>query len=144
MLIGQNINQHSLLRWQDSIMDKILFLLLYTFFHFPHFLQWTCMNVREKRKAKKGAERIRGLSCMLSRSVVSSSFTTPWTTACQPTLLMEFFRQGYWSRLPFLIPGDFPDPGIKSMSPASPAGGFFTHCTTWGAQDWVSDSNKCR
>ena len=63
---------------------------------------------------------------MLSRSVVSNSLATPWTIACQPLLLMEFFRQGYWSRLPFLIPGDLPDPGIEPMSPASPAGGFFT------------------
>ena len=62
---------------------------------------------------------------MLSRSVVSNSLATPWTIACQPLLLMEFFRQGYWSRLPFLIPGDLPDPGIEPMSPASPAGGFF-------------------
>ena len=26
---------------------------------------------------------------------------------------MEFSRQEYWSRLPFLTPGDLPDPGIK-------------------------------
>ena len=32
---------------------------------------------------------------------------------------MEFFRQEYWSRLPF--PGDLPDPGIKPMSLVSPA-----------------------
>ena len=31
---------------------------------------------------------------------------------------MEFFRQEYWSRLPFPSPGDLPDPGIKSRSPA--------------------------
>ena len=81
---------------------------------------------KRKKESKKCAERIRGLSCTLSRSVVSNSCATPWTIACQPPLLMEFFRQGYWSRLPFLIPEDLPDPGIKPMSPASPAGGFFT------------------
>ena len=27
---------------------------------------------------------------------------------------MEFFRQEYWSGLPFPFPGDFPDPGIES------------------------------
>ena len=27
---------------------------------------------------------------------------------------MEFFRQEYWSGLPFPAPGDLPDPGIKS------------------------------
>ena len=31
----------------------------------------------------------------------------------------------FWSRLPFPIPGDHPDPGIKPASPAL-AGGFFT------------------
>ena len=41
---------------------------------------------------------------------------------------MGFPRQVYWSELPFPPPGDLPDPGIESMSPASPAliGGFFT------------------
>ena len=40
-------------------------------------------------------------------------------------LLWQFSRQGYWSRLPFPPSGDLPDPGIKSVSPAS-AGRFFT------------------
>ena len=31
---------------------------------------------------------------------------------------MEFSRQKYWSGLPFLSPGDFPDLGIKLGSPA--------------------------
>ena len=41
---------------------------------------------------------------------------------------MEFSSQEYWSRLPFPTPGNLPSPGIKPMSPASPAlaGGFFT------------------
>ena len=40
---------------------------------------------------------------------------------------MEFSRPEYWSGVPFPIPGDLPDPGIKPMSPASPAlaGRFF-------------------
>ena len=40
-------------------------------------------------------------------------------------LSMEFSRQEYWSRLPFLPPGDFPDPGIQPVSPAL-AGELFT------------------
>ena len=36
-------------------------------------------------------------------------------------LSMEFFRQEYWSMLPFSFPGDLPNPGIKSPSPTSPA-----------------------
>ena len=38
------------------------------------------------------------------------------------SLLGSFFhgfsRQEYWSRLPFLSPGDLPYPGIESRSPA--------------------------
>ena len=34
---------------------------------------------------------------------------------------MEFSRQEYWSGLPFLTPGNLPDPGIKPASPVSPA-----------------------
>ena len=31
---------------------------------------------------------------------------------------MEFSRQEYWSGLPFLPPGDLPNPGLESRSPA--------------------------
>ena len=53
---------------------------------------------------------------------------TPWTVAHQVPLSMEFSRQEYWSGLPFLPPGDLPNPRIEPMSPASPAlaGGFLT------------------
>ena len=37
----------------------------------------------------------------------------PWTVAHQAPLSMRFPRQEYWSRLPFLSPGDLPDPGIE-------------------------------
>ena len=55
------------------------------------------------------------------------------TVACQAPLSMGFSRQEYWSGLPFPIPGDPPDPGIKPMSLESPAlaRGFFYHCATW-------------
>ena len=46
---------------------------------------------------------------------------TPWTVAHQAPLSMEFSKQEYWSGLPFLSPGDLPDPGIKPESPALPA-----------------------
>ena len=42
----------------------------------------------------------------------------PWTVAHQATLSMGFSRQEYWSGLPVPSPGDLPDPGIKSRSPA--------------------------
>ena len=51
-------------------------------------------------------------------------FASPWTVACQSPLSMEFSRREYWSGLPFLPPGDLPDPGIEPLSPAL-AGRFF-------------------
>ena len=50
--------------------------------------------------------------------VLSNSFATPWTVACQPPLSMGFPRQEYWSGLPFPSPGDLPAPGIESACPA--------------------------
>jgi len=38
---------------------------------------------------------------------------------------MAFSRKEYWSRLPFPIPGDLPEPGIQPTSLAL-AGRFFT------------------
>ena len=40
-------------------------------------------------------------------------FVTPSTVACQASPSMGFSRQEYWSGLPFLSPGDPPDPGIE-------------------------------
>ena len=40
-------------------------------------------------------------------------FETPLTAAGQAPLAMEFPRQEYWSGLPFLTPGNLPDPGIE-------------------------------
>ena len=45
-------------------------------------------------------------------------FATPWTVAHQAPPFMGFSRQEYWSGLPFPSPGDLPDPGIESRSPA--------------------------
>ena len=46
---------------------------------------------------------------------------TPWTVALQVPLSMGYFRQEYWSGLPFPPPGDLPNPGIEPVSPAPPA-----------------------
>ena len=43
---------------------------------------------------------------------------TPWTIAHQAPLPREFSRQEYWSGQPFPSPGDLPDPGTESGSPA--------------------------
>ena len=57
-----------------------------------------------------------------SCSVVSNSWDPMDCIACQAPLSMEFFRQEYWSGLPFPSPGDLPHPGIEHMSPALQAG----------------------
>ena len=46
-------------------------------------------------------------------------FVIPWMVARQAPLSMIFFRQEYWSGLLFPPPGDLPDSGIDSASPAS-------------------------
>ena len=48
-------------------------------------------------------------------------FMTPWTVAHQAPLSMGVSRQEYWSGLPCSPPGDFPNSGIKPVSPVSPA-----------------------
>ena len=49
---------------------------------------------------------------------MSDSIATPWTAAYQAPQTMEFSRQEYWSGLPFISPGDLPNPGIEPGSPA--------------------------
>ena len=49
---------------------------------------------------------------------MSDSFSFLWTIAGQAPLSMGFPRQEYRSGLPFLSPGDLPDPGIEPQSPA--------------------------
>ena len=53
----------------------------------------------------------------VSHSLVSDC-VTPWTVARQALLSTGFFRQGYWSGLPFPSPGDLHNPGIKPQSAA--------------------------
>ena len=52
-------------------------------------------------------------ACMLNHFSRVRFFGTWWTVACQAPLSMGFFRQEFWSELPFPPPGDLPDPGIK-------------------------------
>ena len=64
-----------------------------------------------------------------SESEVAQSSPTvsdPMDCSLPGSSVQEIFRQEYWSGLPFPSPGDLPDPGIKSKSPAL-AGKFFDH-----------------
>ena len=60
-------------------------------------------------------------ACILSHFSSVWPFGTWWTVACQAPLSMGFFRQEFWSELPFPSPGNLPDPGIEPASPVSPA-----------------------
>ena len=81
--------------------------------------------------------------CAQSLSYVH--FATPGTVARQAPLSMGFPRQEHWSGLPFLTPGDLPDPGIKHIHLLS-----LSHwqvalypCATWEAprfQSWSFDN----
>ena len=68
-------------------------------------------------------------SCMHAQSLSCVQlFVNPWTVACQVPLSMEFFRQEYWSGLPFPSPEDLPNVRIELESLSSPAlaDGLFT------------------
>ena len=53
---------------------------------------------------------------------MSDSFATPSTVAHQAPLSTGFSRLEYWPGLPFLLPGNLPDPGIEPKSPALASG----------------------
>ena len=53
-------------------------------------------------------------------------FATPWTVAYQAPPSMGFSRQECWNGLPFLSPGDLPNPGIEPRSPALQADSLLT------------------
>ena len=57
-----------------------------------------------------------------------SSSCDPVDVACQTPLSMGFSRQEYWSGLPFLSPGDLPDPVIEPRSPTLQADALTSHC----------------
>ena len=106
-------------------------------------LQEDSLPIETPRKTKfiySGTERERECVCVCVCVCVRvralshvQLCATPWTVACQAPLTKGFSRQVYWSGLPYPMPGDIPDPGIKPMSLASPAlaGGFFA--SNWEA-----------
>ena len=73
--------------------------------------------------------------CVCSAAQSCPTVYNPMDCRPQASLSVEFSRQEYWCGLPCPPPGALPNPGIKPVSPASPAlaGGFFTTSTTWEA-----------
>ena len=81
-------------------------------FHMPwgnwaHRLQLRSLHALEPVLRNKRSEvKLKSLSHV-------QLFGTPWTVQS-----MQFSRPEYWSRQPFPSPGDLPNPGIESRSPA--------------------------
>ena len=71
------------------------------------FIQWKLIKISD--------------TCVLSHFNCVPLFVTLWTVACQAPLSMGFPWQEQWSGLPQPPPEDLPHPGIKPMSPVSPA-----------------------
>ena len=65
------------------------------------------------------------LLLLFSCKVLSDSFATQWTVACQAPLSMEFPWQDYWSGLQFPSAGNLPNSATEPTSPAL-ADRFFT------------------
>ena len=69
---------------------------------------------RQKESTLEKKKKLSPFAKSLSRVRL---FATPWTVTYQTLLSMGFSRQEYWSGLPFLSPGDLPNPGIEPWSP---------------------------
>ena len=76
-------------------------------------LRGQCLHHTAHQSQENGYDQI-----VFSCSVVSNSFATPWTGACQAPLSRGFPRQEYWTGLPFPSPGDLSDSGINPALPA--------------------------
>ena len=55
-------------------------------------------------------------------------FATSWTVACQAPLSVEFSRQEYWRRLPFLLQGILLTQGRTHVSSISCNGKWILYC----------------
>ena len=80
-----------------------------------------CKAFEKLHRNQMGVSRSFGLVAKSCPTLV-----TPWAVAHQASLSMGFSRQEYWSGLPLSSPGDFPNPGIKSGSPALQADSLLT------------------
>ena len=80
---------------------------------------------------------------MYACSVAQSCLTvTPWTVARQAPLSMEFSGQEYRSGLPFLTPGDLPDPGIKPRCPTLQVDCHVISCSIQNFKNYIYFLNK--
>ena len=84
-------------------------------------LQGSCNNKMAQCKyntnLEVGTEEIIH-ACMLSHFSSILLFAALCTITCQAPLSMGYSRQEYWSGLPCPLPGDLPNSGMESPSPA--------------------------
>ena len=73
-----------------------------------------CLAPRNQNKTEAILYQILYVAVQSPRRI--QLFMTLWTVAHQAPLSVGFFRQEYWSGLPFPPPRDLPDPGIESAS----------------------------
>ena len=73
---------------------------------FLHFSQYI-VNNEAKTLMEEHYSNTKLVLCL-----VMSDSATPWTVACQAPLSMGFFRQEYWSGLPYPLPRDPPNSWI--------------------------------
>ena len=101
------------------------------------YLQWT-QGLVEKKSSKtiiKNREIVWKCSSLSGVQI----FANPWTVAHQVLQSMGFFRQEYWSGLPFPSPGELPDPGIEPKSPTLQEDYF----TIWVTREAYLKRGKC-
>ena len=86
------------------------------------FLIYDCDSLRAKQNVKWLVKILTWQAkCVLGHFSLVQLIVIPWTVPRQAPLSIGFSRQEYWSRLPFLSPGDLPNSGIEPRSPALPA-----------------------
>ena len=110
--------------------------------HLPGFPTHTVMSPKMFASVPPSSHCVWVVSCvcMHTHSVVSNSLPPHGlqsTRVHQSPLSMRFATQEYWSGLPFPAPGDLPEPGIKLVSPESPATWILYHCATWEASWYI-------
>ena len=73
---------------------------------------WTWLSEQQQQNNFKVYRNICWGGCFVC-SVMSNFLWPLWTVGHQASLFMGFFKQEYWSGLPFSSPWDLPDPGVE-------------------------------
>ena len=92
--------------------ESDLYLFVYAHLYFFNLFHWGCILLQWERNNKYffliDVSFLPIACCFVHQSC--PLFATPWTVACQAPWLMGFFRQEYWSWLPFFL---LPDQGLN-------------------------------